>query len=553
MKKLNNANTNAMEMFNASIVNSRRNDVKANLLNAELDLNQLMQLTDINEEMKQSNAPIQVLQKIYNPESLVGAVTNVVGNFCNVNVRTEKGFNLFKEKLAKLNNEGVHVPYGDSIWVEGVNVFSGFHFSTGKFYCYHIVTNDEMEAIADKIAHMRKDSMTVEDALALQHDLTPLLRAWQESSIDCTKDKSKKFNYNFKDFFKAINVVSTFCKKHSDKIVMNTKEAFKDSSKDFRITLPSDNNDEVAEDLVGRVTEEIRTAAETFFNGSMKELHNLADMKAYDKFRGYAKQNAELAFFIRDIYNLCYNSLNDKEAVLVKEDYAAMRNAIYTKANTLEIAPEDVINIAIDTAMVSISETNEGWVVGDSFVENFKAYPVKNIFANEYVYALTNKNNTVVIATEDNIAEIYRDIEDGEVFNFVNGVAYDNNDEEVLVIDNDYTGEAYEEDGVIVASIYEYQEVKAMVVYKTCDETSVGSKLVYDKAGKYFNELVKANNYEGIRVIGQNCNGIRNNERMIGIFRGTVAFNKGETFDDMKVLSFEPSNGNQRVFFVIVK
>ena len=553
MKKLNNANTNAMEMFNASIVNSRRNDVKANLLNAELDLNQLMQLTDINEEMKQSNAPIQVLQKIYNPESLVGAVTNVVGNFCNVNVRTEKGFNLFKEKLAKLNNEGVHVPYGDSIWVEGVNVFSGFHFSTGKFYCYHIVTNDEMEAIADKIAHMRKDSMTVEDALALQHDLTPLLRAWQESSIDCTKDKSKKFNYNFKDFFKAINVVSTFCKKHSDKIVMNTKEAFKDSSKDFRITLPSDNNDEVAEDLVGRITEEIRTAAETFFNGSMKELHNLADMKAYDKFRGYAKQNAELAFFIRDIYNLCYNSLNDKEAVLVKEDYAAMRNAIYTKANTLEIAPEDVINIAIDTAMVSISETNEGWVVGDSFVENFKAYPVKNIFANEYVYALTNKNNTVVIATEDNIAEIYRDIEDGEVFNFVNGVAYDNNDEEVLVIDNDYTGEAYEEDGVIVASIYEYQEVKAMVVYKTCDETSVGSKLVYDKAGKYFNELVKANNYEGIRVIGQNCNGIRNNERMIGIFRGTVAFNKGETFDDMKVLSFEPSNGNQRVFFVIVK
>jgi hypothetical protein len=553
MKKLNNANTNAMEMFNASIVNSRRNDVKANLLNAELDLNQLMQLKDINEEMKQSNAPIQVLQKIYNPESLVGAVTNVVGNFCNVNVRTEKGFNLFKDKLAKLNNEGIHVPYGDSIWVEGVNVFSGFHFSTGKFYCYHIVTNDEMEAIADKIAHMRKDSMTVEDALALQHDLTPLLRAWQESSIDCTKDKSKKFNYNFKDFFKAINVVSTFCKKHSDQIVMNTKEAFKDSSKDFRITLPSDNNDEVAEDLVGRVTEEIRTAAETFFNGSMKELHNLADMKAYDKFRGYAKQNAELAFFIRDIYNLCYNSLNDKEAVLVKEDYAAMRNAIYTKANTLEIAPEDVINIAIDTAMVSISETNEGWVVGDSFVENFKAYPVKNIFANEYVYALTNKNNTIVIATEDNIAEIYRDIEDDEEFNFVNGKAVDEDGETILVIDNDYTGRAYEEDGVIIASIYEYQEVKAMVVYKTCDENSVGNKLVYDKAGKYFNELVKASNYEGIRVIGKNCNGIRNNERMIGIFRGTVAFNKGETFDDIKVLSFEPSNGNQRIFFVTVK
>lgn len=550
-KKLNNANTNAMEMFNASIVNSRRNDVKTNLLNAELDLNQLMQLKDINEEMKQSNAPIQVLQKIYNPESLVGAVTNVVGNFCNVNVRTEKGFNLFKDKLAKLNNEGIHVPYGDSIWVEGVNVFSGFHFSTGKFYCYHIVTNDEMEAIADKIAHMRKDDMTVEDALALQHDLTPLLRAWQESSIDCTKDKSKKFNYNFKDFFKAINVVSTFCKKHSDKIVMNTKEAFKDSSKDFRITLPSDNNDEVAEDLVGRVTEEIRTAAETFFNGSMKELHSLADMKAYDKFRGYAKQNAELAFFIRDIYNLCYNSLNE-EASLVKEDYADMRNAIYTKAEQLNIAKEDVVKVAIDTAMARIKETEEGWVVGDSYVDNFKTYPVKNIFSEEYVYALTNKCDYKVIATEDNIAEIYRDIEDDEVFNFVNGVAYDNNDEEVLVIDNDYTGKAYEKDGAIVASIYEYQEVKAMVVYKTCAATN-GRKIVYDITGKYFNELVEAENYQGIRVIGQNCNGIRNNERMIGVFRSNVAFTKGEFIEIDHVLSFEPSNGNQRMFFVIVK
>ena len=542
---------NAYEMFMNNEVNVVENNVKAGLLNANLNLDQLMQLENINEEMKQSNAPIQVLQKIYNPESLVGAVTNVVGNFCNINVRTEVGFRLFRDNLAKLNNEGAHVPYGDSIWVEGVNVFSGFHFSTGKFYCYHIVTNDEMEAIADKIAHMTKDNMTVEDALALQHDLTPLLRAWQESSIDCTKDKSKKFNYNFKDFFKAINVVSTFCKKHADQIAMNTKEVFKDSSKNFKITLPSDNNDEVAEDLVGRVTEEIRTASENFFNNSMKKLHSLADMSAYNEFMGYAKQNAQLALFIKDIYNLCYNSLNDN-AILAKEDYAAMRNAIYTKAEQLNIAEEDVVKVAIDTAMARIKETNEGWVVGDSYVDNFKAYPVKNIFPNEYVYALTNKCDYKVIATEDNIVEIYRDIEDGEVFNFINGIAYDEDDEEIIVIDNDYTGEAYEKDGTIVASIYEHDTLKAMMVYKTCAATN-GKQITYDKTGAYFNELVKADKYEGIRVIGQNCNGIRNNERMIGVFRSNVAFTKGEFIEIDHVLSFEPSNGNQRMFFVIIK
>ena len=546
-----NTMNNAYEMFMNNEVNAVENNVKAGLLNADLNLDQLMQLTNINEEMKQSNAPIQVLQKIYNPESLVGAVTNVVGNFCNINLRTEVGFRLFRDNLAKLNNNGIHTPYGDSIWVEGVNVFSGFHFSTGKFYCYHIVTNDEMEAIENKIAHMTKDNMTVEDALALQHDLTPLLRAWQESSIDCTKDKSKKFNYNFKDFFKAINVVSTFCKKHADQIVMNTKEVFKDSSKNFKITLPSDNNDEVAEDLVGRVTEEIRTAAENFFNNSMKKLHSLADMSAYNEFRGYAKQNAQLALFIKDVYNLCYNSLNE-DARLVKDDYAAMRNAIYTKAEQLNIAKEDVVKIAIDTAMARIKETNEGWVVGDSYVDNFKAYPVKNIFPDEYVYALTNKCDYKVIATEDNIVEIYRDIEDGEVFNFVNGVAYDEDDEEIIVIDNDYTGEAYEKDGAIVASIYEHDTLKAMMVYKTCAANS-GKQITYDKTGAYFNELVEAENYEGIRVIGQNCNGIRNNERMIGIFRSNVAFTKGEFIEIDHVLSFEPSNGNQRMFFVVIK
>lgn len=542
---------NAYEMFMNNDVTARENSLKSCLLNADLNLDQLMQLTNINEEMKQSNAPIQVLQKIYNPESLVGAVTNVVGNFCNINVKTEVGFRLFRDNLAKLNNNGIHTPYGDSIWVEGVNVFSGFHFSTGKFYCYHIVTNDEMEAIENKIAHMTKDNMTVEDALALQHDLTPLLRAWQESSIDCTKDKSKKFNYNFKDFFKAINVVSTFCKKHADQIVMNTKEVFKDSSKNFKITLPSDNNDEVAEDLVGRVTEEIRTASENFFNNSMKKLHSLADMSAYNEFRGYAKQNAQLALFIKDVYNLCYNSLND-ETKLAKDDYATMRNAIYTKAEQLNMAKEDVVKVAIDTAMARIKETNEGWVVGDSYVDNFKAYPVKNIFPDEYVYALTNKCDYKVIATEDNIVEIYRDIEDGEVFNFVNGVAYDEDDEEIIVIDNDYTGEAYEKDGAIVASIYEHDTLKAMMVYKTCAANS-GKQITYDKTGAYFNELVEAENYEGIRVIGQNCNGIRNNERMIGIFRSNVAFTKGEFIEIDHVLSFEPSNGNQRMFFVVIK
>ena len=94
--------------------------------------------------------PIQLMQKIYNAESLVGAVTVVVGNICNVDVTDPAAFKEFKEKLVMLKGNKTHVPYGDSIWVQGVNVFMGYHFVTGHFYCYYVVTNDEMKAIEDK-------------------------------------------------------------------------------------------------------------------------------------------------------------------------------------------------------------------------------------------------------------------------------------------------------------------------------------------------------------------------------------------------------------------
>ena len=530
---------------------NREEALKQNLMTGNVTLDNLQALKGI--DFEKCETPIQVMQKIYNAESLVGAVTVVVGNFCNVDVTTETGMKLFKDKLVQLKERQKHVGYGESIWVDGVNVFRGYHFSTGHFYCYYVVTNAEMKAIEDKIAKMSKSQMTVADAKALQNDLTPILRAWQESSIDCTKDKSKKFNYDFRKFFKKIDVVSTYCKKHADQIVMNSKTVYKDANKNqFKITLPSDNNEEVAKDLVGDVTEEIRTAAEEFYNGDVLDLLKYADMEAYKPFVGFAREHKELAMFIKDIYQLCYNSLNDKEAKLSADDYALLRNVIYTKAFDLGMEFADVVKVAIDTAMVTVKETKEhGIVVGNSDVNAFRQYPVKNIFPKEYHVALSNKPYMETIATEEDILVLERNIKDKEEIEFTNGVSADG---KIEILSN-FTGIATECNGVLVApaDLYAFEETRAMLVHKTFDEAATPKQMIYDTEGKYLTKLIDTLNFSNIRVTGKACNALRNDGHLIGVFRGTVAFGANEyiTIEDVK--AFTPRNGSQKYFLIITK
>ena len=529
---------------------NRETTLKERVMTGEITLDNLQALTGI--DFSKCENPIQVMQKIYNAESLVGAVTVVVGNFCNVDVTTDEGMKQFKDKLVQLKEQQKHVGYGDSIWVDGVNVFRGYHFTTGHFYCYYVVTNAEMKAIEDKIAKMSKSKMTVADALALQSDLTPILRAWQESSIDVTKDKTKKFNYDFRKFFKKIDVVSTFCKKHADEIVMNSKTVYKDADKNqFKITLPSDNNEEVCKDLVGDVTEEIRKAAEEFYNGDVLDLLKYADMEAYKPFVGYARENKELAIFIKDIYQLCYNSLNDKAAKLTKDDYALLRNVIYTKAFDLGMEFADVVKVAIDVAMTTVKETKEGIVVGNSDVTAFRQYPVKNIFVKEYHVALSNKPYMETIATEEDILILERNIKDKEEIEFTNGVSADG---KIEILSN-FTGIATECNGVLVApaDLYAFEEVRAMLVHKTFDEAATPKQMIYDVEGKYLTKLIDTLNFSNIRVTGKACNALRNDGHLIAVFRGSVAFSSNEyiTIEDVK--SFVPRNGSQKYFLIITK
>ena len=541
-----------MKTLNAVKMN-RNNGMMARVMDGSIKLDNLMQVKDIN--MINCLHPIRIMQKIYSAESLVGAVTVVVGNICNIDVTKEENFKEFKESLVQLKDKTHHEEYGDSIWVDGVNVLE-YKFANGQYYRFFVVTNAEMKAIEEKIAKMSKRGMTVKDAQKLQSDLAPILRAWQESSIDCTKDKNKKFNYDFRQFFKKIDVVSTYCKKHASRIAINTKEVFKDHNKNFKITLPSDTDEEVYSDLVGLVTEEIRRSAEEFYNGDLKDIYCMATMEAYEPFVGYAKANDELALFIKEIYQLCYNSLvkvNGKsQDKITPEQYATMRNAIYSKALDLGMEFADVVKVAIDTAMCTVKETKEyGIVVGNSDINAFREYPVKNIFPKEYQVALSNKPYLETIATIEDILDLRKDLMDNDEIEFVNGTSTDNK----VVLINDFTGKAMVRGKELVAeaNVYEFEEVTAMLIYKTFDEMATGKNMKYDKEGKYLVQLRENYEYQGIRVTGKQCNGLRNASHLIGVFRGTRAFVKDEMITIETILDYVPRNGSQRYFLVICK
>ena len=230
-----------MKYSNKSLSNvkmNRKDTLLQKVYDGTISLKDLRLMKNI--DMSKCEFPIRILQKVYNPESLVGATTTIVGNIINIDVDTAEGFQAFKDAIIILTNDpAVHTPYGESMWQIGVNVFTEYKFYNGKFYHYFQVTNAEMREFERRIKGMRKDEMTVAEAKQIQKDLDSMLRGWQESSIDVHKDENKSFLYTFKDFFKKVEVVSNYCKDHSDKIEMNMNDIFKNhkkvSGKQFKI------------------------------------------------------------------------------------------------------------------------------------------------------------------------------------------------------------------------------------------------------------------------------------------------------------------------------
>ena len=534
------------------------NNVKSNATNKVMDkvnkgqvnLDQLLALDKAGQkiDMNKCENKIQLMQLIYEPNSEVGACTVIAGNMYTVILETNEELEAFKNKLRMLKPKATHKPYGESIWKEGYNMFKQFNFTTGQYYVYYVVTNADMKALADKIGAMDKNSMTMEDAKALQADLPPFVRAWQESSIDVTKDKDKKFKYSYKDFFKMLDVTSTYNKKHRANITNNFAAVKKDPATRLTITLPSDNNADVSRDLLGLVNDKIRNTAEDYMNDTLIYMYNtVATMDFYEKYVNYARENRELAYFINCMFDICKASLG-ATAPMTKKQYAVMRNVIYTKALELCIDKHEVINIAMSVAMSNIYLDKAGEiVVKGTDKENFRAFPVKDIFEKEYYETTTNEVYTEELSFNHIIEATREEIADNEEIEFKNGKSVDG----TLVLDIDFTGTVKATNDKLMYEVdaYDFEVTTGLLVNETYSKNATPKAPLFDD-GNFFNSAIRSAHTAIVR--GKNNNILTNKTNLLGRFitsrpvQGTVEIDTVITFQRKDVKE-------QQLFLVVCK
>lgn len=570
MKTTNNANLNKLmnRKANKAVVVSmdsleaaRTNDVLSAIYNGTCDLKTLLNVTDKCIDMTKCEYPIKTMQLIYQAGSEVGKVTIQGQNMYMIDVTEESGFEAFKEGLKPLKSNKAHTPY-KTVWIEGYNMFKQFNFTTGQYYVYYVVTNEEMRMLRDRIAGMSKEKMTVEDAQAVQADLPPFVRAWQESSIDVSKDKDKVFAIPMDQVLGKTTTLSQLTKKYRDAISFgfdNVKKA-KHAGKiipSFAYNNESLNDAEYVVDLMGHVNIALQEATLEKLNGSIKSLYAKSDNSLYAPFINDVQISKDLAYFIKAIYRICYASKTE-ERKITKEEFAMYRDVIYTAALEYGVDREDVVKVAIATAMTNIYKDKEGNIITkDANVDKFKQYPVTSIFPDEFVAVITDEPVYDTFKPEETISNITRDIADNEEIVFVNGVSEDGC---IELFDTEFNGSLIEYEGnfIYFKDIYAFNVTNALLACEnTFKETATKEELMRVKSGdrkacdhgEYLNSLCETLNE--VTITGANANLLVANKHFLCQVIANFQTTKGATaIRDIK--TYTPDNGVQQIFLMLV-
>ena len=539
-------------------------ELLASVYDGTIELRQLLNITDEIIDMTQCENPIQVLQKIYSAGSKVGTTTVKGQNAYMIDVNDEAGFEAFKNALVMLQENETHEPY-TTVWKEGYNMFT-FTFENGQHYVFYVVTNEDMRMLEQKIKAMDKNSMTKEDAAALQADLPPFIRAWQESSIDVSKDKDKVFDYEIADFLNSIKVYSHQTKEFKDSIDFGFKTV--KLAKQQGKAIPKFVYSNVARDavkpvmdLMGHVTKALEDTAVDVLNADIKTLYAQSSNKLYTQFVDDALMSKELAYFIKRVYSVCYASINEGKS-MSDEEFATLRNVIYSKAETLGVAPENVIRIAISAAMSTVGrnindDNTETIVVKDADINRFKQFPTTSIFPDEFVSVV---GNTVVYDTisANLLIKLDRDIEDNEEIKFINGKSEDGDIELAVNV----TGTLVELDGnfIHIKDVYAYDFVDAFVTdFTFIDGTDTAALKEFARDKKHNKTSDKGEflysklaNLSTLSVKGKNSNILVSDRKYLCTMIQTGNLPMNTDVKLTNAITYRPTNGFQRIFIFVV-
>ncbi len=533
--------------YQGQIKITRRTAIQAQVNDGTISKDTLLAAPEV--DMKDCDRPITVLQKIYSPISEVGIITVDLTAVQTVDVTTELGFEAFKKSLVptqKLNKQAKekgqkvkHVKY-ESVWVKGYNYFESFDFVNGFRYEYFVVTNEDFKMLYDALCKINLDELTVEEAQAIQNDLPPFIRAWQESSIDVSKDKDKVFDYSFKNFFSHITVMSHFIKTAARKKLISfgwdkikgEKHAGKTSVSEFQFNIPNIEN--VPMDLLGKANMTLVKVALNSLNGTLKEVYEESNNMLFEQFSKYAAENKEMAYVLKQMISMVYSGFVSDDKI-EQDKLDMMRNAAYSIAHNFGIEPEDVIKIAISTTMSSVYLKDRAVVVNNTNVNKVNLSAIERIFPNELIEVLAGRKQTVKLALEYSD----REIADNERIVFCNGASLEINEETeeaMIELKDNFTGEAYECDGQLVYDIdaYNYEFVNAFVMNETfkpeVTTEDIKAKIAIDENNEFRSSMLDLMasevGAETVRVTGKAGNVVKVNDQFIGYIFGNTELKK---------------------------
>ena len=426
--------------------------------------------------------PIILFALNYDCDSKVGQWTNMAMAICTalpeeffeeVNGQLKLNKKRFKKAFKVANNYGKAKHY-KRVFKEGLNIhsFTLKDNESYKVYVYY-VSNREVNEFADRLANLNLSTLTVEDVKNIQADLWFFFRAWQESSIDMTKDKSKQFSKKMDEILGKIQVRTGAKFQDITTNVWNIKgqkydpEIVEPDNIEISLGKYDEENDgeevdffettlsRVQESIIEAVLPQLQHFADRFVN---------ADISIYERYNDYAVQYPELALIITDVFRVVkdHNNISKEEKQngkrLTSRDYAILRAVVYNAAQELGIDAELAVKIGFGAAgsdgiYVYTTKDGDEEIVVKEFnpaVMSKQLFCVEKIFGN---IAIAEKAELLesdmvlngLLKQEIEPRHIFCDVEDG-IYTLEEGIAYSDDDTMLFDTNCDYTGEVSVED-----------------------------------------------------------------------------------------------------------
>ena len=424
---------------------------------------------------------VKLLALGYNSNSKVGEVTNDLTAICTA--RPEEFFDengilnkdLFCKAFKTADRYNGTVNQYKSIFVEDENVFSFvLHYDNRYKVVAHYVSNDEINEFAKRISTLDLNNITPEDIVRIQADLWYLFRAWQESSIDVVKDKSKAFKKAFDSIIGKINVRTRmkFRDIITNEFSIKAAKYSEDANEIPRFSIDFGVfDDETNPYGVKYVETKLSDFQDSIRNTLQDKIDNIVDvyldtnMSVYKKYTKYAHKYPELALTVANVLKLVrdYGNTSREEKnqgkKLNTKDFAILRAVIFNDADSLDIDRDDVVKVGIGTACVDVYVDRQGNIVIKDFNDK-KASDnmdyIEKIFGNMMLIEdaeIFNVEDMVydhMIKTEVEPFHIFENVEPG-IYSMINGDVF--SDEGELLFDTleDYNGDVeVTEEGTVV-------------------------------------------------------------------------------------------------------